>query len=144
MIMKYIRLSVKEVNHSLIKQFKLGERLDEVIKQVRYLVVPVLILLEKRIVAQPESGSDKQCLEDVRGQWCALLGDQDMPQDSLTEVLSIVLEPPPEACPTLLKFKNSEFIELQADLKLGDRYSNAVKNASEMVRAALDQQPVKS
>ena len=87
-LLRLLCLTLPEVNHCLIKRFRLHENDDkeliEVTKNIRQLVVPVLILLQNRIsqatitnTASPQNQGAAQAartLEDVRSDWCALLG----------------------------------------------------------------------
>ena len=88
-LLRLLCLTLPEVNHCLIKRFRLHENDDkellEVNKNVRQLIVPVLILLQTRISQASNSMSNTspqnqgaaqaaRTLEDVRSDWCALLG----------------------------------------------------------------------
>ena len=96
-LLRLLCLTLPEVNHCLIKRFRLHENDDkellEVNKNIRQLVVPVLILLQIRISQASNSMSNTspqnqgaaqaaRTLEDVRSDWCALLG-KTMIYDSL-------------------------------------------------------------
>ena len=89
-LLRLLCLTLPEVNHCLIKRFRLHENDDkellEVTRNVRQLVVPVLILLQNRISQASSSMSNTspqnqgvpqaaRTLEDVRSDWCALLGN---------------------------------------------------------------------
>ena len=88
-LLRLLCLTLPEVNHCLIKRFRLHENDDkellEVTRNVRQLIVPVLILLQTRIAQASASMSNTspqnqgvaqaaRTLEDVRSDWCALLG----------------------------------------------------------------------
>ena len=86
-LLRFLCLTPPEVNHCLIKQIRLNENGDkalaDVTRNVRQLIVPVLVLLQNR-VAQASASSNSQnqgvaqaarTLEDVRSDWCALLGN---------------------------------------------------------------------
>ena len=88
-LLRLLCLTLPEVNHCLIKRFRLHENderdLAEVAKNVRQLIVPVLIILQNRIAHASTSISNTspqnqgvaqaaRTLEDVRSDWCALLG----------------------------------------------------------------------
>ena len=88
-LLRLLCLTLPEVNHCLIKRFRLHENDDrdlaEVTKNVRQFIVPVLILLQSRVSQASASASNTspqnqgvaqaaRTLEDVRSDWCALLG----------------------------------------------------------------------
>ena len=85
-LLRLLCLTLPEVNHCLIKRFRLHENDDkellDVTRNVRQLVVPVLILLQRISQASLSNASPQnqgvaqaaRTLEDVRSDWCALLG----------------------------------------------------------------------
>ena len=136
--MRYLRRSLTEVNHGLIKQFKLGERLSDVLKSLKQNVVPVIYALQKRItnrVEGRETSEDAACLEEVRGQWCCLLGDGEVvPEASkaISDVLSLVLEPPPEFCQNFTKLPAADKLNQKTDYELASKYRETLKKALEI------------
>ena len=89
---------------------------------VQQLIVPGLTILQTRI-NNGLSMSAAQTLEDIRNDWCALLGDAktDAGTNALTEVLTFVLEEASQQLPDRPS-KNGEFVNLNADLKLSVKY----------------------
>uniref|UniRef100_A0A0K2V7C5 Ubiquitin specific peptidase 25 [Ovis aries] n=1 Tax=Lepeophtheirus salmonis TaxID=72036 RepID=A0A0K2V7C5_LEPSM len=132
-LLRYLRTSISEVNHSLIKEFKLGERLDSVISNLQR-VVPVMNFLQLRVDNQSWNNSspksvdeDSQCLEEVRSRWCSLLGDNDIANENssmLSDAVRLVLEPPPDLCPPIPRVMENlpESINEKTNLELNMRY----------------------
>ena len=91
---------------------------------VQQLVVPGLSILQTR----KNSGmslSVGQTLEEIRADWCALLGEASSEDGTtaLTEILTFVLEEGSQQLPLRLS-KNGEFVNLNADLKLSMKYKD--------------------
>ena len=79
MLTKFLCLAVVEVNRGLIKQFQLPSSgdsgLNEVIRNVKQLVVPVLSVLQTRSNSNEATTEEERVLEAVREEWCVLLGE---------------------------------------------------------------------
>eukprot|EP00096_Caligus_rogercresseyi_P008978 TRINITY_DN2961_c0_g1_i1.p1 TRINITY_DN2961_c0_g1~~TRINITY_DN2961_c0_g1_i1.p1 ORF type:complete len:978 (+),score=374.96 TRINITY_DN2961_c0_g1_i1:116-2935(+) len=140
-LMHYLRTSLSEVNYGLIKEFKLGERLDSVISSLQR-IVPVMNFIQTRISG---GGSclekDTQCLEDVRSRWCSLLGENyivDEHSTLLSDAIRIVLEPPPELCPRVPRVLEnlSEDISPKNNLELREQYRRILHLSSELKASA--------
>ena len=142
-IVRYTSLALFEVHTSTMKQFKLGERLDEAKERIRGLICPALFLLDdwlktSNVVQDSCSSFVGQTVEKVRSEWCSLLGEADTmaagANEALSEMLTLILETPaPKAehgdgsrLP-----KNRDHIDQQVDLKLAESYRQAVKSMEE-------------
>ncbi len=102
-------IALSEANTSIIKQLQLGEHLAKLKQTVVELIAPAITHLEDRVKrAEHPQGLNpdekallketKQALESARGDWCNLLGDEQLNQipemrDAVSDMLSIVLEP---------------------------------------------------
>ena len=63
-------------------------------KGVQILIVPVLIILQARVdkgsTQQNYAGIDAQTLEEVRNDWCALVGDTDASSEASTVISDVI------------------------------------------------------
>ncbi len=112
-IVRLLCNALGEANGCIIKQLKLGEHLSNLRQSVVELIAPAMAHLEAR-VKRGDGRNDlspadlallnqtKNALESARQEWCNLLGDDQLNrvpelQLAVSDMLSIVLEPPPVA-----------------------------------------------
>ena len=111
---------------------------------VQSLIVPVLVILQKR-VDQPQRNNqqafasvDAQVLEEVRNDWCALVGDVSINDEAsavVTEIIPIVLLDPSAtpanntnvAAAQIQTSKNRESVNQMVELNLAKRYVEVVQ-----------------
>ena len=139
-------MSLRHVNSQLFRFFTNGERVGEVQQKMEQLVVPVLYVLQQRASRQeqrkaqgPESSTvlemsalTSRTLEEVRGQWCQLLGDTEDPsRQELSDILTAVLEPPVPKDFDAGKLKNLDMNQ-QTDLNLASAYKEAYKQMKDL------------
>ncbi len=100
------------------------------------LVVPVLVILQTRVDHQQRnhqhgySGIDAQTLEEVRKDWCDLLGDGETGPEAaavVTEIIPFILDSNSNNAPVMQTCKNRESVNLVTDLNLANRYVEVVK-----------------
>ena len=78
------------------------------------------------------SALTSRTLEEVRGQWCQLLGDTEDPsRQELSDILTAVLEPPVPKDFDAGKFKNLDMNQ-QTDLNLASAYKEAYKQMKDL------------
>lgn len=158
-LLRFLCLSLRSANTAAIKQFKHGERVGEVRQSVEHLIVPVLAILQDRVnrasahnidVLASDDHSLKLCtdtLEEVRSNWCSLLGDEAMANNvAVSDMLAMVLEPPAAAAPSAQKAmeteqlpsfsKNVNNISQEEDLRLSDDYRAALAKLAEVREGA--------
>jgi len=152
-LLRLLCLTLPEVNHCLIKRFRLHENDDkellEVNKNVRQLIAPVLILLQTRISQASNSMSNTspqnqgaaqaaRTLEDVRSDWCALLGEADASSKAgaaISDILRMVLEPPMDTVGEKASKKRRDMsVEHSADLMLSQRYMDVRQQLHELMQ----------
>ena len=127
-LVRYLCLALPEVNYQLIKQFQLGEGLNNVVSSVQQLIGPAVAILQGR-VNSGQLHSAQHTLETVRGDWCALVAD--MRAESCTainEILIIILdtEVSNQNTGSGRISKNGEFVNQNADLRLYQKYTDFV------------------
>ena len=120
---------------------------------VQSLIVPVLVILQNR-VDQPQrnnqqsfGGVDAQVLEEVRNDWCAMVGDVSMNDEAsavVTEIIPIVLldasATPANNTTNVEKqatSKNRESVNMTLELNLAKRYSEVVQKFGAPPRSHL-------
>ena len=63
-------------------------------KGVQIFIVPVLIILQARVdkgsTQQNYAGIDAQALEEVRNDWCALVGETDVSSEASTVISDVI------------------------------------------------------
>ena len=104
---------------------------------VQTLIVPVLVILQNRVdhpqrnQQQSFGGVDAQVLEEVRNDWCALLGDSETSNEAsavVTEIIPIVLldasTTPAKSAQTS---RNRESVNQAVELNLASRYAEVVQ-----------------
>ena len=104
---------------------------------VQTLIVPVLVILQNRVdhpqrnQQQSFGGVDAQVLEEVRNDWCALLGDAETSNEAsavVTEIIPVVLldasTTPAKAAQTS---RNRESVNQAVELNLASRYADVVQ-----------------
>ena len=128
-LVRYLCLALPEVNYQLIKQFHLGEGLNNVVSSVQQLIGPAVSILQGRVNAGHPHSSAEHTLETVREEWCALVAD--MRSDcstAINEILIIILETDVshQSTGSGRVSKNGEFVNQNADLRLNQKYSELV------------------
>ena len=111
----------------------------QVVNRVQTLIVPVLVILQNRVDAQQRNhqqahvGIDAQTLEEVRNDWCALVGDSETTNEAsavVTEIIPIVLLDASAASSSasqgVTSSKNRDSVNLTVDLTLANRYVDVV------------------
>ena len=152
-MLKYLRLSLLEVNKLVVARIKTGEKMAEVTRLVEQLILPVLSTLHSRVnrecsrsnevassSSSPFPGSSSvasKCLEEVRNLWCDLLGEEDMELASknfVSEHIQCIIEPPAK------NFNDSsrhcEHIDQERDFQLTEDYFKALQRLHEEGTAA--------
>lgn len=151
--MRYMCKVLPEVNRTLISQLKYGDNLKEVcfsafgylamfkrvsffkvINGVQTFIVPVLVILQNRVDHQQRNqngynGLDAQTLEEVRNDWCALVGDTEMTSEASTlvsEIIPIVLLDTPVG-PVSQASKNRDSVNQTEELNLAAHYATVVE-----------------
>ena len=107
---------------------------------VQTLIVPVLMILQNRVDHQQRNqafgGVDAQVLEEVRNDWCALCGNEQMnPEASavVTEIIPIVLldasatNTAAVAANVVQTSKNRESVNQAVEMNLAKRYVETVQ-----------------
>lgn len=128
----------------MIKQFRLGERLPEVQEAIHQLICPALHILDSRQTKEKkrDPGAAEQqsqftsLMEDIRGQWCGMLGDEQIPKESeslVSDLLTVILETP---APTKeqegkMLTRNRDHIDQQMDLSMAMNYREALRKGTE-------------
>ena len=124
----------------------------QVVNGVQMLVVPVLIILQARVdksqsssQQQNYSGLDAQTLEEVRNDWCALVGDTDASSEASTiisDVIPMILLDSPSINNIVARpSKNRECIDQNADLNLSARYTEAIEKFIQNTNKSTPLQP---
>lgn len=96
-------------------------------------IVPVLVILQNRVDHQQRNqngynGLDAQTLEEVRNDWCALVGDAEMSSEASTfvsEIIPIVLLDTPVGPVSAGASKNS--VNQTDELNLANHYATVVE-----------------
>lgn len=98
--------------------------------------MPVLVILQSRVdrcqnQQQSYCGPDASTLEEVRNDWCALVGDTDATTEAATiisDIIPIILldSNTSVANNALQTFKNRECVDQAMEMSLANRYSEVV------------------
>lgn len=136
-LVRYLCLALPEVNYQLIKQFHLGEGLNNVVSSVQQLIGPAVSILQGRVNAGHRSSAE-HTLETVREEWCALVADMRTDcSTAINEILTIILETEVthQSTGSGRISKNGEFVNQNADLRLSQKYTDVVTKTQQEMSA---------